>query len=104
TKWQLPNTVGVDQVADIEVGVCVPIMLANRVLDEQSTKTAASLHTGSIVQRMRQGVVKIERQRPAKALANRQCAGVISGVSDTAVSRQCAVLWMEEKVGSQHSV
>jgi hypothetical protein len=33
-KGKLKDCVGVDEVADVEIGICVPVVLANRVENE----------------------------------------------------------------------
>src|SRR5262249_55434611 len=70
TEWQLPNRGGIDEVANVEVGAVVPIVLANGVDDKGGAIPAPSLQSGCVIQRVGEGVVDVHGQA-LEALAQR---------------------------------
>src|SRR5690348_2862087 len=101
SKGGLPNYVCIDVVADVKVRIGVIIVLTNRIHNkgtvtlEVPADSEFRLEAGSIVERMRPGVVEVEDQaREALAIGNRK--SVVVGIADGAPRGQGPILRLHE--------
>src|SRR6185369_2549390 len=98
TNGQLPNSVGVDDVANVEVGVRIAAVLEDGIQDKRSSERTGRRETRRIVERMRQRVVEVHRQRRAQTFSQRDRCSVVVRFGNTAERRECPVLRLEEQV------
>src|ERR1051326_8315222 len=104
----LPNSIDVDHVTHVKVGIGIPIFLAESIQDESvavsDPRKTTRRQTRSIIHGMRQRVVEIERQLVSQTFAYRDGTGVIGRVADAAKRRESPILRIKEQVATDCSV